>query len=269
MVPPSRFTPSVSSIYSFDSNTSRYVLIQTAFSTPASEEPLFRYLTNRTIRSSDHTTTIKVFPLQKQSETTPPSGQQQFSPSSPGWPPFMRVNPILDWSYRYVWAFLLTCKVPYCSLYDQGYTSIRSVNDTTPNTLLRINDSNGEKFKPAFMLSDGRLELVEQKSQLKKSTMESKVRNCIKKTSVQPQSYQWLRFRSVEDQLGHLLCKKLHLIGWNVSRIAVVQSDVDSVAKEVEIGSLQVTLYVFLLVAKDEEMIEAAMEAISTKLSSK
>ncbi|KAL6850530.1 hypothetical protein ACP4OV_021157 [Aristida adscensionis] len=82
-------------------------------------------------------------------------GQQQFSPSSPGWPPFMRVNPILDWSYSDVWSFLLTCKVTYCSLYDQGYTSIGSVRSTVPNELLR--DGSGG-YKPAYMLSDGRLE---------------------------------------------------------------------------------------------------------------
>lgn len=86
-------------------------------------------------------------------------GQEQFSPSSPGWPPFMRVNPILDWSYRDVWAFILTCKVQYCSLYDQGYTSIGSIHDTVPNALLSISDSCcKEKFKPAYLLSDGRLE---------------------------------------------------------------------------------------------------------------
>ncbi|KAI9086287.1 hypothetical protein K1719_031741 [Acacia pycnantha] len=60
-------------------------------------------------------------------------GQEQFSPSSPGWPAFMRVNPILDWSYRDVWAFLLTCKVQYCCLYDRGYTSIGSIHDTVSN----------------------------------------------------------------------------------------------------------------------------------------
>lgn len=87
-------------------------------------------------------------------------GQEQFSPSSPGWPPFMRVNPILDWSYRDVWAFLLISKVPYCCLYDQGYTSIGSIHDTVPNALLRSGDSasSEEKFRPAYMLSDGRLE---------------------------------------------------------------------------------------------------------------
>ncbi|CAO2207773.1 unnamed protein product [Urochloa humidicola] len=82
-------------------------------------------------------------------------GQQQFSPSSPDWPPFMRVNPILDWSYSDVWSFLLTCKVKYCSLYDQGYTSIGSIHNTVPNELLR--DGSGG-YKPAYMLSDGGLE---------------------------------------------------------------------------------------------------------------
>nr|GMC79636.1 FAD synthase [Ipomoea batatas] len=72
----------------------------------------------------------------------------------------MRVNPILDWSYRDVWAFLLTCKVQYCSLYDQGYTSIGSIHDTVPNALLCTAHSTNcnEKFRPAYLLSDGRLE---------------------------------------------------------------------------------------------------------------
>ncbi|PIA41965.1 hypothetical protein AQUCO_02100067v1 [Aquilegia coerulea] len=87
-------------------------------------------------------------------------GQEQFSPSSPGWPPFMRVNPILDWSYRDVWAFILTCKIQYCSLYDKGYTSIGSIYDTVPNSFLCTNDSSSNKdyFKPAYLLADGRLE---------------------------------------------------------------------------------------------------------------
>ena len=61
------------------------------------------------------------------------TGLELFSPSSVGWPCFMRVNPILYWDYAMVWRFLHLVKAPYCSLYDKGYTSIGSVHDTEPN----------------------------------------------------------------------------------------------------------------------------------------
>ncbi|KAK4776805.1 hypothetical protein SAY86_005493 [Trapa natans] len=173
-------------------------------------------------------------------------GQEQFSPSSPGWPPFMRVNPILDWSYRDVWAFLLTCKVPYCSLYDQGYTSIGSVYDTVPNSLLSVSNLNGEeKFRPAYLLSDGRLERA---GRLKKVASQAYVNshavsngNSITNTlngstltaSIIAVGDEILS-GTVEDQLQPLLCRKLHSIGWLVSESLVVRNDIDSVADEVE-----------------------------------
>ncbi|KAL9809171.1 putative FAD synthetase [Arabidopsis thaliana] len=164
-------------------------------------------------------------------------GQEQFSPSSPGWPPFMRVNPILDWSYRDVWAFLLTCKVKYCSLYDQGYTSIGSIHDTVPNSLLSVNDtSSKEKFKPAYLLSDGRLERagrVKKIASLKKDVDTESQKHEVLLASVIAVGDEILS-GTVEDQLGLSLCKKLTSVGWSVQQTTVLRNDIDSVSEEVD-----------------------------------
>ncbi|KAL9239334.1 hypothetical protein vseg_013669 [Gypsophila vaccaria] len=173
-------------------------------------------------------------------------GQELFSPSSPGWPPFMRVNPILDWSYRDVWAFLLKSKVPYCGLYDQGYTSIGSIYDTVPNELLCDNNPPGDKveYRPAYMLSDGRSERA---GRVKKSTQRAadnasqsngvsnieSLQTCIPTASVIGVGDEILS-GTVEDLVGPSLCKKLHSIGWAVTEFNVLRSDIDSVAESVE-----------------------------------
>ena len=88
--------------------------------------------------------------------------QEAFSPSSSWMPAFMRVNPILDWEYGHVWHFLRTFKLPYCELYDQGYTSLGKQSDTRPNPALKrkIPGANIDEvsYWPAYMLSDWSME---------------------------------------------------------------------------------------------------------------
>ncbi|KAG2393695.1 hypothetical protein C9374_007226 [Naegleria lovaniensis] len=78
-----------------------------------------------------------------------------FEKTSDGWPEMMRVSPILEWDYQDVWQFILTLHIPYCTLYDMGYTSLGSVNDTVRNEALRQPD---DSFLPAYFLMDGTLE---------------------------------------------------------------------------------------------------------------
>lgn len=76
--------------------------------------------------------------------------QDFFCPSSKGWPPFMRINPVLNWAYRDVWEYLHLHDVPVCPLYYQGYTSLGSTSDTTPNPSLLRSDGT---YAPAHELA--------------------------------------------------------------------------------------------------------------------
>jgi FAD synthetase len=86
-----------------------------------------------------------------------PHGQTMhyFEKTTKGWPDLMRICPVLEWDYVDIWHFLLQLSIPYCKLYDIGYTSLGSTKDTIPNPSLKRND---QTYKPAYKLLDGSLE---------------------------------------------------------------------------------------------------------------
>lgn len=93
--------------------------------------------------------------------TTDPfsSHLEDFHATDKDWPQLMRISPVLSWSYEDIWRFIRHFNLPYCSLYDVGYTSLGSMENTHPNPSLQVTDSKGNcSYKPAFLLTDYNLE---------------------------------------------------------------------------------------------------------------
>ncbi len=58
----------------------------------------------------------------------------------------MRINPLLHFSFSTIWNFILKNKIPYCSLYDEGYTYLGNKKNSRKNVMLK----NGEEYFPAY-----------------------------------------------------------------------------------------------------------------------
>ena len=66
------------------------------------------------------------------------------------WPQFYRVCPIFDWTYAEIWTAIRGLCIPYCVLYDRGYTSLGDRSKTKPNPALKIEDQ--DSYRPAYCL---------------------------------------------------------------------------------------------------------------------
>ncbi|CAG0919395.1 unnamed protein product [Notodromas monacha] len=100
-----------------------------------------------------------------------------FAPTDPEWPPMMRVYPILHISYKELWDLIRSLYLPYCNLYDKGFTSLGRTDTTFPNPALQIfqPDSNKLGYLPAHRLADpkkerdGRIKTLPSAQESKKS----------------------------------------------------------------------------------------------------
>jgi FAD synthetase len=96
---------------------------------------------------------------------TDPHGEHltHFDSTDHNWPTFMRIHPVIDWHLNEIWCFLRSPylkdihtggPLKYCTIYDEGYTSLGGVNDTLKNPKLKYHDEEGnERYRPAYEMT--------------------------------------------------------------------------------------------------------------------
>ena len=171
-------------------------------------------------------------------------GQEKFTPSSSWMPIFMRVNPIIDWDYECVWYFLRKFKLPYCSLYDDGYTSLGGKHSTKPNSALLKKGNNGNsnsKYWPAFMLADGSLERLGREN--KKKDIEATVdgdgsTDVVDKLHAKSVALvvvgNEILNGFVQDKNIAPAAKLLKQNGLNLGKVSICKDDVDEISREIK-----------------------------------
>lgn len=84
-------------------------------------------------------TKLKAFVLGRRKSDPRAQHEKHFTAATEGWPPFVRVAPIMNWTYGNVWKYLMKTNAPYPELYKRGYTSLGLKTNTRPNPNL-LND---------------------------------------------------------------------------------------------------------------------------------
>ncbi|KAF8523036.1 hypothetical protein JB92DRAFT_3140888 [Gautieria morchelliformis] len=117
------------------------------------------------------------------------------NPTDDDWPQFMRVHPVINWSYADIWNFLRQLSVPYCDLYDAGYTSLGSTFNTHPNpALLRVRGVHSTdqeetlSYLPAYELQDEALERAGRNKFLSNSGLPSPAVELLNPATATPQA---------------------------------------------------------------------------------
>lgn len=132
----------------------RYDLRLLQYSTSSLKESLHKL-------KSDAPNIEAIFIGTRNDDFRPGTQLRPMAPTDSDWPQFMRINPILNWTYTQVWNFIRELDIPYCDLYNQGYSSLGTRDDTVKNPSLICHNSAGQPYYlPAWRLVSSQEERV-------------------------------------------------------------------------------------------------------------